>query len=74
MVARDRVQNGVVVLTDGARPLVANVLVWGGKSLLLECVRVLEKLGRCNEAGPFRDRLSELARTSVPARAFPLSI
>jgi class 3 adenylate cyclase/tetratricopeptide (TPR) repeat protein len=58
------------LLTEGARPQVTHLFVWGGKSLLLECVRVLVKLGRGGEALQFRDRLSALASASVPARAF----
>lgn len=58
------------VLAHGARSMLAHVFVWGGKSLLLECVRVLVKLGRPAEAVVFRNRLAELATVSVPARAF----
>jgi tetratricopeptide (TPR) repeat protein len=57
------------VLADGARPLLGRILVWGGRSLLLECVRSLARVGRAEEAGVFRDRLETLAVSSIPARA-----
>jgi hypothetical protein len=43
--------------------------VWGGKNLLIECVRSLVLVGRADEARAFRDRLETLAASSVPARA-----
>jgi class 3 adenylate cyclase/tetratricopeptide (TPR) repeat protein len=57
------------LLADGARPLIGRILVWGGRNLLLECVRSLVRAGRAGDARPFRDRLATLAKTSVPARA-----
>jgi class 3 adenylate cyclase/DNA-binding winged helix-turn-helix (wHTH) protein len=57
------------VLADGARPLLGRILVWGGRSLLLECVRSLVRVGRADDARTFRDRLGTLAITSVPAQA-----
>lgn len=68
--ARGDDEEAARVLVHGVRPMLEQVFVWGGKSLLLECVRVLVKLGRPAEAVPFRDRLVELAAASVPARAF----
>lgn len=58
------------LLTDGAQRILDQVFVWGGKSLLLECVRALAGLDRPQDALVFRDRLAELGSTSVPARAF----
>ncbi|MGH3134092.1 MAG: hypothetical protein ACRDNY_10215 [Gaiellaceae bacterium] len=57
------------VLADGARPLLGRILVWGGRNLLLECVRSLVRVGRVDEAHAFRDRLGTLAISSVPAQA-----
>ncbi|MDQ3946258.1 MAG: AAA family ATPase [Actinomycetota bacterium] len=57
------------ILASGARPMLEHLFVWGGKSLLLECVRALVKVGRPEEAECFRERLAALATASVPAQA-----
>jgi class 3 adenylate cyclase len=57
------------ILADGARPLLDRIFVWGGKNLLIECVRSLALVGRAEEARAFRDRLETLAASSAPARA-----
>jgi tetratricopeptide (TPR) repeat protein len=57
------------ILADGARPLLDRIFVWGGKNLLIECVRSLVLVGRMDEARTFRDRLETLAVSSAPARA-----
>jgi tetratricopeptide (TPR) repeat protein len=57
-------------LAEGTLPIVDRMFVYGGASVLLECVRALVRVGRAEEAKPFRDRLAWLAVYSVPARAF----
>jgi tetratricopeptide (TPR) repeat protein len=66
---RARDDEAADVLADGARPLLGRLFVWGGKNLLIECVRGLVRVGRVDEARMFRDRLETLALSSVPARA-----
>ena len=58
------------LLWERAGRQVDRVLVWGGKHLLLECVRSLVRAGRAGEVHPFVARLHELGTTSVPARTF----
>jgi hypothetical protein len=67
--ARGSDEEAARALTAGARPLLDRILVWGGKNLLLECVRSLVRVGHAEDARPFRDRLALLAVASVPARA-----
>jgi len=67
---RGREEEAARILAEGARPLLGRLFVYGGKSLLLECVRSLVRVGRAAEALPFRDRLQRLAASSTPARAF----
>lgn len=67
--ARGSDEEAARALTAGARPLLDRILVWGGKNLLLECVRALVRVGQPGEARPFHDRLAMLAVASVPARA-----
>jgi class 3 adenylate cyclase/tetratricopeptide (TPR) repeat protein len=66
---RGRDEEAAEVLANGAGPLLGRILVWGGKNLLLECVRSLVRVGRVEDARTFRDRLGTLAITSVPAHA-----
>ena len=66
---RGRDDDAAEILANGARPLLDQILVWGGRHLLIECVRGLVRVGRVDEARTFRDRLETLAVSSVPARA-----
>lgn len=68
--ARNDDEAAAQLLWERAGPQVDRVLVWGGKHLLLECVRSLVRVGRGTEAPPFVSRLRALAATSIPARAF----
>jgi tetratricopeptide (TPR) repeat protein len=67
--ARGEPDHAATVLADGARRMLDRILVWGGRSLLVECVRTLARVGRACEADAFRDRLETLAAVSPPARA-----
>jgi len=67
--ARGRDHDAARILADGARPLLSRIFVWGGKNLLLECVRSLVRVGRTEDAQVFRDRLEILAAASAPTRA-----
>jgi class 3 adenylate cyclase len=66
---RGRDREAAEILAQGARPLLARIFVWGGKNLLIECVRSLARVGRTDEARLFRDRLDTLAVSSAPSRA-----
>ncbi|HEX5951311.1 MAG TPA: adenylate/guanylate cyclase domain-containing protein [Actinomycetota bacterium] len=68
---RGRDERAADILVEGSRGLTDEHLsVWVGQLLLLECVKVLVRLGRREEALHQRDRLASLAAGNVPPRAF----
>jgi class 3 adenylate cyclase/tetratricopeptide (TPR) repeat protein len=73
LIAAGRGEDGKAadILADGSRRVSDKQLsVWVGQVLLLECVRVLVRRGRREEAVPHRDRLARLAAGNLPPRAF----
>jgi DNA-binding SARP family transcriptional activator/tetratricopeptide (TPR) repeat protein len=67
--ARGEPDQAATVLAEGARPMLDRIFGWGGRSLLVECVRSLARVGRSSDAIAFRDRLEALAAASPPAAA-----
>jgi class 3 adenylate cyclase/tetratricopeptide (TPR) repeat protein len=67
---RGREDEATAVFLEGAERVGDRLELWGGQNLLLESARALERAGRTDEADLSLARLSSLAETSVPARAF----
>lgn len=70
-IGRGRDGEAADILTEANRRVSDERLsVWEGQILLLECIKVLVRLGRAAEAVAVRDRLALLASSNVPPRAF----